>query len=105
VRESDIEQYLVRRVEDIGGEVRKVQWIARRGAPDRLVMIPDWYRLQSLPAVRPPIWVELKAPGLAATFPADERERAQHREHERMRKLGQHVVVIDSKKGVDDLLA
>jgi len=32
--------HLVKRVRELGGEVRKVQWIGRRGAPDRLVMLP-----------------------------------------------------------------
>ena len=41
MRERDIERHLVRRVKEIGGEVRKVQWVGRRGAPDRLVMMPS----------------------------------------------------------------
>lgn len=85
--ERDIEAYLVERVRTLGGEVRKVRWIGRRGAPDRLVMLPT--RL---------LWVELKAPG----------ERAkphQVREHDRMRRMGQRVVIIDSIEGVDEVLA
>ncbi|NYT44576.1 VRR-NUC domain-containing protein [Alcaligenaceae bacterium] len=137
MRESEIEDYLVQRVRGMGGEVRKVKWIGRRGAPDRLVM---------LPAARPPapplseelteyldrllkqpqepcekstkvaaeldgilsragmslpsrtIWVELKAPGEKA-------KPHQAREHERMRRMGQLVVVIDSIEGVEELLA
>lgn len=92
MRERDIEQYLVRRVKELGGEVRKVQWIGRRGAPDRLVMLPAQREYEST------VWVELKAPGVKA-------EPHQLREHNRMRGLGQHVVVIDSIEGVDDLLA
>jgi len=38
MRESDIEAHLVKRVKELGGEVRKVKWIGRNGAPDRLVM-------------------------------------------------------------------
>lgn len=95
VLESDVERYLVERVKALGGEVRKVQWIGRRGAPDRFVMLPTVIG----------IWVELKAPGLAATFPATPHERQQHREHERMRAMRQRVVVIDSAAGVDALLA
>lgn len=96
MRERDIEAYLVRRVEDLGGEVRKVQWVGRSAAPDRFAM------LSRFPGG---IWVELKAPGKLATFPADAHERAQHREHERMRKRGVRVVVLDSIEGVDWLLA
>ena len=91
MRERDIERALVERVKALGGEVRKVQWIGRRGAPDRLVMLPstEW---------RAPIWVELKAPGKPA-------EPHQAREHRRMRAMGQRVVVIDSLEAIEELLA
>ncbi len=94
MRESDIEKYLVNRVRGFGGEVRKVQWIGRRGAPDRFVMFP----LTGSYGRPCGYWVELKAPGVKP-------EPHQLREHERMRRLGQHVVVIDSFEGVDGLLA
>lgn len=103
-RESQIEAYLVKRVKALGGEVRKVKWIGRDKAPDRLVMLPERFGgdLEYRPGRT--IWFELKAPGLAATFPKTAHEKAQHREHERMRKMGQHVVVIDSIEGVDEVL-
>jgi hypothetical protein len=91
MRESDIEKYLVKKVKELGGEVRKVKWIGRNGAPDRLVMLPPHYEHGT-------IWVELKAPGKVA-------EPHQLREHTRMRAVGQRVVVIDSLEGVDALLA
>lgn len=92
MRESTIEKYLVKRVKELGGEVRKVSWIGRRGAPDRLVMLPQgpW-------AIWQTVWVELKAPGKTA-------EPHQLREHKRMQAMGQRVVVIDSLEGVDALL-
>lgn len=90
MRERDVENYLVESVRKLGGEVRKVEWIGRRGAPDRLVMLPD--------KARPAIWVELKAPGQKA-------KPHQKREHDRMRAMGQLVVVIDSLEGVDAVLA
>lgn len=96
--ERDIERHLVKRVKELGGEVRKVQWIGRRGAPDRLVMLPAWRRLTHLPAARPPMWVELKAPGVKP-------EPHQAREHKRMRDMGQEVYVIDSIAGVEELLS
>lgn len=113
MRERDIEKYLVKRVKQLGGEVRKVQWVGRVGAPDRVVMLPSQYANclthggVQLREIRVPltIWVELKAPGLLATFPNNAHERAQHREHERMRAMGQRVVVIDSIAGVEELLA
>lgn len=86
MRESEIENYLVERVKALGGEVRKVRWIGRRGAPDRLVMLPGKI-----------VWVELKAPG-AKTKPH------QVREHERMRRMGQRVEVVDSVQAVDEVL-
>lgn len=94
MRESDIEEYLVERVRSLGGEVRKVKWIGRNGAPDRLVMLPDRT-----------IWIELKAPGLAVLFPHTPHERQQHREHVRMQAMGQRVVVVDSFNGIDEVLA
>lgn len=71
----------------MGGEVRKVRWVGRRGAPDRLVMLP----------ARACIWVELKAPG-------KEPDPHQLREHARMRAMGQRVEVIDSLAGVEEVL-
>ena len=109
MRESQIEAYLAKRVKELGGEVRKVQWVGRRSAPDRLVMLPygrmETFRDGKLVPARPnTIWVELKNPETIKTFPADARERAQHREHERMRKLGQRVEVIGTIEQVDELL-
>lgn len=101
-RERDIERYLVDRVKALGGEVRKVKWIGRRGAPDRLVMLPARTLAQGIdcawcnPKGRA-IWVELKAPGKPA-------EPHQLREHARMGAMGQEVRVVDSFEGVDGVL-
>lgn len=91
-RERDVERYLVQRVRAMGGEVRKVQWIGRRGAPDRLVLLPAadqgaWT-----------FWAELKSPGKKARV-------TQQREHDRLRAFGHRVEVIDSKESVDRVLA
>ena len=40
MRESEIEDYLCRRVRAMGGDVRKVRFLDVNGAPDRLVMLP-----------------------------------------------------------------
>jgi hypothetical protein len=85
MREKDVEDYLVKRAQAMGGEVRKVKWIGRRGAPDRFVMLPGRS-----------IWVELKAPN---KLPAAH----QLREHERMRAMGQSVCVVDSLSKVEAL--
>jgi hypothetical protein len=87
VRERDIEAHLVRRVKELGGEVRKVQWIGRQGAPDRLVLMLEGST-----------WVELKSPGARC-------RPGQLREHARLRAMGQRVEVIDSIEGVEALLA
>lgn len=114
-RERDIERYLVKRAKELGGEVRKVVWPGRRGAPDRLVMLPPGPRTEAAcywrvdgpeDAVRHAIagmgtmlvWAEIKAPGVKP-------ESHQLREHERMRAMGQRVVVIDSIEGVEELLS
>jgi hypothetical protein len=83
---------LEERVKQLGGIVRKVEWIGHRGAPDRMVAWP------SRPlGVSFPFFVELKAPG-------QKPEPHQEREHARMREAGLNVVVIDSFEGVDALL-
>jgi hypothetical protein len=102
MRERDIEAHLVKRVKELGGEVRKVQWVGRNGAPDRLVMLPMHLVTGSVLAKNRgyslTIWVELKAPG-AKPRPT------QLREHERMRAMGQRVEVIDSIEGVERILS
>lgn len=80
--EADIENYLVKMVKQAGGEIRKVIWVGRRHAPDRLVMLNGAH------------FVELKAPG--------EKPRAgQVREHKRMEKHGVPVRVLDTKFSID----
>ncbi len=87
MRESQIENYLVERVKALGGECRKLRWIGRNGAPDRIVMLNGQV-----------IFIELKAPGEKA-------KPHQVREHERMRRMGQRVEVVDSFERVDEVLA
>lgn len=85
--ERNIEAHLVKRVQELGGEVRKAAWIGRRGAPDRVVMLNG-----------KTVFVELKAPGQKA-------KPHQAREHDRMRAMGQTVLVLDSIEGIEGLLA
>src|SRR5574343_722689 len=102
MRETQIEAYLAKRVKELGGEVRKVQWVGRRSAPDRLVMLPycnAWAHRGGKT-----IWVEVKNPETIKHFHADARERAQRREPERMRKLGQRVEVVGTFEQVDAVL-
>jgi hypothetical protein len=85
IRERDIERYLVTRVTDAGGEIRKCKWIGRRGAPDRRVMLHGGH------------WVELKAPG-------ETLRPEQAREHERMAKHGDPVYTLDTFQLVDHFM-
>ncbi|CAB5079541.1 VRR-NUC domain containing protein [uncultured Caudovirales phage] len=85
--ERDVEAHLVKRVKQLRGEVRKVKWLGRVGAPDRCVMLPG--RL---------IWVELKKPGEVP-------RKNQLREHDRMRRMGQRVLVIDNINDVELVFA
>lgn len=103
MRERDIEAYLVACVKELGGEVRKVQWVGRKNAPDRVVMMPLRGRV-GRNGTRCTLWVELKNPETIKTFPSNAHERAQHREHERMRAVGQCVEVIGTIEQVEELL-
>lgn len=105
MRESTIEKHLVKRVKELGGEARKVTWVGRQGAPDRLVMLPRWLGPKWINGVGCAIWVEFKNPETIKTFPANAHERAQKREHDRMRKMGQRVEVIGTLEQVDALLS
>lgn len=92
IRERDVVAYFKKRVKELGGEVRKVRWEGRRGAPDNRVMLPR----TSLRGGGP-LWVEFKAPGLLP-------EPHQLREHTRMRRLGERVEVVDSYPVADLVL-
>lgn len=94
-RERDVERYLVELVAARGGLTRKVQWVGLNGAPDRVVFLPGGRAL----------WVEVKAPDTVASFPANPHERAQHREHKRMRAAGQVVHVCGTFEQVDAAVA
>jgi hypothetical protein len=87
MREREVEAYLVRRVKAAGGDTRKLKWIGRVGAPDRLVLFPTYHFL-----------VELKKPkgGLL--------EAHQVREHARLRAAGLDVTTAYTKEEVDNVL-
>ena len=84
--EGAIEAYLVDQVKALGGEVRKVQWIGRKGAPDRLI----WW---DFPHVA---FIEVKAPGVGI-----DHRSLQGREIARMRRDGWPVYVVNSREQVD----
>lgn len=91
ILEADVEEYLVKAVKALGGEVRKVAWIGRAKAPDRFVM---------LPGSTPNFWAEVKRPGYVHNAHVE----AQEREHAIMRTLDEIVHVLDSFDAVDAAL-
>lgn len=98
--EGKVEDYFVEQCKANGALVRKLAYVARRGAPDRLVV---WLRMSAremVPAQGSAIvdFVELKAPG-------QKPDPHQEREHERLRALGANVYLIDSKEAVDRYIA
>jgi len=84
--ESSIEDYLINLVKRHGGEVRKVKWIGRRGAPDRLVLFAGIGA-----------FVELKRPG---EKPRDN----QTWEHLKLRAAGFNVEVASTHEEVEQLV-
>lgn len=97
VKESVVEAHLKKRVAELGGETRKVQWIGRRGAPDRLVLLPAITHPGGI-ALRPrAYWVELKRPrgGVLSQHQKDE--------HEALKRAGQTVLVMWSVEMIDDV--
>lgn len=86
MRESKVEAHFVKMVELTGGMVRKVQWIGRRGAPDRWCGWPSTKRTG---------WVELKKP--LTPVAADHQDR----EHQRLRACGERVNVLATIEEVD----
>ena len=85
--EKKAEDHFVARIEEDGGEVRKLQWIGRRGAPDRFAAVYYWHG-----------FAEIKAPG-------EPLQDHQEREIERLISLGVNVVVLDSVEAVDRFIA
>lgn len=77
MRESAVERAFCARIEQLGLIQRKAQWIGRKGAPDRVVLLPE-ERVE---------WVELKAPDGRLSG-------AQVREHARLCAAGQTVTLI-----------
>lgn len=84
MKESVVERYFVKRAKALKLLVRKVRFLDRRGAPDRVLLLPNGIIF----------WVELKAPKKGPTV-------QQVREHFRLRRAGQSVYILSSKEEVD----
>jgi len=87
-KEVTIEKYLVEQIVARGGFCPKFIDASRRGAPDRIVILPG----------HPAYFVELKRPALGRLAPW------QKRYHEQLQACGQKVWVLSSKEMVDDFL-
>lgn len=85
--EKDIEKYLVKEVDKIGGKAFK--WVSpgNRAVPDRICILPKANI----------ILVECKAPGKKPT-------PLQYKLHRILQLMGHEVIVIDTKEGVDDFI-
>ena len=86
MRESVIEKYLIKQVKQIGGTTRKLKYIGRKDATDRLVLLPDYHA-----------FVELKAPGETSRI-------SQSIEHKKLRASACEVFEIDTFEGVDNFI-
>ena len=84
--EREVEGYLVRQVEKLGGMCPKFDSV--RGWPDRIVLLPAGVMA----------WVETKRPVGGVLSPA------QLVVHEQLRRVGQQVYVVWSQEEVDELL-
>jgi hypothetical protein len=89
VPERLIEDYFVRRVKRLGGRVYKLQFLGRRGAPDRLVLFSDGLVF----------FVELKRPRRGSLSPAQSEIKAD------FNRLGTPVYVLKSRMEIDKWLA
>lgn len=87
MRESKIEEYLLKRVKENGGLCIKFPPLFFRGFPDRIILMPGG-------VVR---FVETKAHLKAPTL-------VQYKVHDQLRALGFVVKVIDSVEKVDTFI-
>ena len=88
VRENEVEAYLRRQVEKLGGLCLKIPADYMRGIPDRIVLLPHGVL----------VWVETKRPSGGRV------SGSQLVVHEMLRRLGQQVVIVWSKEEADELL-
>ena len=86
--EKDVEGYLTRQAERLGGRCVKFIPDIDNGMPDRIVMLPGGVL----------VWVELK------NGTSEEARKLQRMQHVKLRRLGQRVEVIRTKEEVDRLL-
>lgn len=88
MQERAIEEYLRDKVKAAGGRAYKFVSPGNTGVPDRMILLPGGRIM----------FAELKAPGKKPT-------PVQKLQHEKIRKLGFEVLVIDNKAEVDELIS
>ena len=84
MRESTIEQYLVKQCKEAGWQCYKFSSPAHRGVPDRIVCMPRGTV----------VFVEVKRPGGVLS-------KLQEQCHSDLLRLGQHVSIVWNKEDVD----
>lgn len=88
ILERDVEAYLKKRVEGLGGKCYKIPATFEEGIPDRLVILPgNWIA-----------FVELKRPK------GGKLSEMQKYKHKQLRSLGCQVFVIKNYAEVDEML-
>jgi hypothetical protein len=88
MREKAIEAHLQKRVKELGGRAYKFESPGNAGVPDRIVLLPGGKVF----------FIEMKAPGKKSTV-------LQQKQQTRIKNLGNQVLVIDTKEGVDQFIA
>jgi hypothetical protein len=88
MREKAIEAHLQKKVKDLGGRAYKFESPGNAGVPDRIVLLPGGKVF----------FIEMKAPGKKSTV-------LQQKQQTRIKNLGNQVLVIDTKEGVDEFIA
>ena len=86
--EAKIEDYLIARVKALGGETRKVVYQGRKGAPDRMCVLPGGHI----------VFVECKRPG-------EKPDARQQEELAWLQRMGCHAISVDSKEKIDAVFA
>lgn len=90
--EAVVEDYLIERVKVLGGQQRKLKWVGRDGAPDRLV----WFEFPAVGVI------EVKRDRTVG--PRGVLRAAQVREINGMRAAGWPVYIVESRYDVDEAL-
>lgn len=86
-RESQVEAYFVEQWTKLGGITRKIKYIGRRDAPDRLAVGAGWSG-----------FVELKAPG-------EKPRSSQKAEFDMLKAHGLNVEVLNSYEAVNKFIS